>query len=926
MNRSLPVQAAPRPATVNGSGRAAVEPGPAGAPPPRPRRLATPAALVLLLALAGATAVAPAWPHTLATNLLWFGGAWRTIMLVGCVVPALVVVAVNTSAPGAAWRRLRLVPARSRSWLPGALAVVLGAAAVAYNVGLLRGVTRSLRLFVLQLGLAPETPLAALALAVVAATLVADAGGRRLVLLAWDVWQRRPRVVERALLGAWPAYVAALGAGLLTATLFPAAMQGWARADGPDAQRYNFYTSFFNYSFNDERVVSHEGYEVGKMGLVLAPGRSGSIVFRLQRPGGSVVFLRPNFYNVPVDERQVVPGGTPFENALEVSVDGGRTYQTVLQNTSLGDVLGGYTHDLTPHLGTSSEYWLRFRATNTTEAEVTVLPSVVASVVADPLAAPDASFPLVPYAMALAALLYVAVRAGGRPAAEACLVALAGAAAAVVVAAAVWEGHAGGAVAATSATGAAETTGVSPAADAATAMAKQVLRLGVALALLSLAAVAWMRRRGAAVGAAPVPYLTVACLLVGLVALDARWEELMRVRYEFLLPDAQGYQAIAVDFPSKMAQYRSERPSPLLTELYASGYDGLASAFAVFYAGGNNGREPLWPAVLRLVFNVLGSSAFHTRLTSLALSVLVPVLTCWAGWRALHPLVGLMGGVVVAVSHPLIVNGVAGLREELVTALLVIMVSALFVGARRGGAVPWWRAAGAGVAGAGVVLVRADMVVLAGGLLTLGAIGLRWPLRTWLAGALIMGVLAGPMYVGYAFTHGDPFYPGTYGATVNRNLEFPERMGTPGFPSQEAYAASWAAGPMISPMKYFFGYHTPVEFVTYAARGFRRILTEILFKGQPMQLWLFVAGMALLLAHRRWLVPFAVLIALLPFYAFLAGVPNPWVFPSRYAHHVMPFAALAIGYCVWVIIQGLTWLPRRLVQRWAPGRQPVVQV
>jgi hypothetical protein len=402
--------------------------------------------------------------------------------------------------------------------------------------------------------------------------------------------------------------------------------------------------------------------------------------------------------------------------------------------------------------------------------------------------------------------------------------------------------------------------------------------------------------------------LALACVLVAAVAVDARWQELMRVRYEFLLPDAGGYQAIAAEFPLKMARYRAERPTPLLDALYQSGFDGRASAAAVFYAGGNNGREPGWPASLRLVFNLLGVSPLHTRLTSIGLSVLAAALTCWLGWKMLHPLAGLTAGLLYALNYPQIVNSVAGLREELVSVLFLALVIALVAGARRGQRVPAWRWLGAGLAGAGLVLVRADMLALAGTLVSGAALALRWPWRTWLAALLVMGALAGPMYVGYAFTHRDPFYPGTYGATVNRNLEFPERMGTPGFPTAEEYAANWAAGPAISPAAYFFGYHTPLQFVEYTVRGFVRIFPTILFRGQPVVLWLFIAGVAALLVSRRWWLPCIVVASLVPFYAFMAGVPNPWVFAPRYAHHALPYAVLAAAYAVWV-------LPLSLAQR-----------
>ena len=64
------------------------------------------------------------------------------------------------------------------------------------------------------------------------------------------------------------------------------------------------------------------------------------------------------------------------------------------------------------------EYRLRFRATNTTDGFVTVLPSLVVSVVVDPDAAPDPAFPVVAGAVVVAALGYMAAarrRAGGAP-------------------------------------------------------------------------------------------------------------------------------------------------------------------------------------------------------------------------------------------------------------------------------------------------------------------------------------------------------------------------------------------------------------------------------------------------------------------------------------------------------------------------------
>ncbi|MDQ3703497.1 MAG: hypothetical protein M3442_21640 [Chloroflexota bacterium] len=462
-------------------------------------------------------------------------------------------------------------------------------------------------------------------------------------------------------------------------------------------------------------------------------------------------------------------------------------------------------------------------------------------------------------------------------------------------------------------------------------------RAGAAAVILIAIAVALVgsRTRRAHRQGRPLPWLRIAALAVGLVALDARWGQLMAVRYEHLLPDAQGYQAIAAEFPKKLERYRAERSSPLLDEVYAAGFDGRASVPAVFYAGGNNGREPLWPATLRLVFNVLGVSAFHTRLTSLLCGVLVAALTCRLGWVMVHPLAGITAGLLVATNGAVVVNSIHGLREELVSVLLLLLLGVLFAESYRqpahwGGATDesnprdegdegdvgagrrraqWWRLGVAAVAASAIILIRADMVILAGGVVTLAALAKRWRPTRWIAAVAVIGLLAGPMYVGYAFTHGDAFYPGTYGATVNRNLEFPERMGTPGFPTAEEYAANWAAGPKISPLTYFFGLRTPGQFVAYSVHGFQRIFRDVLFPGQPLVLALFILGMIALLAARRWFVPFAVVVSLVPFYAFLAGVPNPWVFAPRYAHHALPYAALAAAYALWLIPR---WLFLRL--------------
>jgi hypothetical protein len=291
----------------------------------------------------------------------------------------------------------------------------------------------------------------------------------------------------------------------------------------------------------------------------------------------------------------------------------------------------------------------------------------------------------------------------------------------------------------------------------------------------------------------------------------------------------------------------------------------------------------------------------------------------------------------VAVNVPHVSNAIHGLREELVTCFILGLVLVTSSGhlwrplasdfrewfrvpirdrwPLAGRRLEWWRIVLAGLAGAGVILVRADMVVLVamvGGTFTAM---FRWGWRTWVPIASLALGFAAPMYVGYWATQGDPFWPGTYGASVNRNLEFPERMGTPGFPSAAEYAANWAAGPLISPITYFFGYHTPTQFLQYSIAGFERIFREILFADQPVLLVLFWVGLGFSVVSGRWIIPWGIAMTLLPFYAFMAGVPNPWVFPGRYAHQALPFAALAVAWAVCGLpIIGISWFNRRNVR------------
>ena len=174
------------------------------------------------------------------------------------------------------------------------------------------------------------------------------------------------------------------------------------------------------------------------------------------------------------------------------------------------------------------------------------------------------------------------------------------------------------------------------------------------------------------------------------------------------------------------------------------------------------------------------------------------------------------------------------------------------------------------------------------------------------------------MYGGFYYRTGDPFFPANYGATVNRNLEFQERIGKdPGFPTEEEYQRDgWAAGPMITPLEYFFGYHSVPEFIIISLRGYEHIFTRVLLAHDQRLLWLFLLGTGLLLASRRWIIPLVILWSLSPPYSFLAGTGAPQIFPGRYAHHALPYVTAAIA---WSVVGPGSWLACKAWQRLRPG-------
>ncbi|NBT05133.1 MAG: hypothetical protein EBS94_17260, partial [Proteobacteria bacterium] len=454
-------------------------------------------------------------------------------------------------------------------------------------------------------------------------------------------------------------------------------MQGWFRDDPPDAQKYNLYSSFFNYSISDARIVSLEGYDLGERGLMLKPGTSGAITFTLDRPPRSIALLKANFYNRRFLQKGEVVGSVPetvFTNALEVSTDRGQTYWPVFTDRSIGDVVGSEPVDLTPSVGNASNYLLRFRATNTASEPMLVLPSMVVSVVVDPLTAPSPMFPAVLWGGLLALASYVGLRRRLPRPASSWWGALVASGLILVIVYLCDTGWGLGKVIAGAFPGLVRPTSTLEL-DLTTTV-QLVLRLFPAISLVMCILAVMIRISGPREDVTTVPSLVLfGALSVFVIALGMRWETLIRVRYDFLLPDAQGYLAIAREFAEKQINFSPLiRTVSILKELGEAGYDRQASFAAVFYAGGHNGREPLWPAVIHWFASAFGFSTFHARLVSILCSSAVAFLTVLLGAYRINPFVGVVGGLLVAVNVPHVSNAIHGLREELVTCFILGLV------------------------------------------------------------------------------------------------------------------------------------------------------------------------------------------------------------------------------------------------------------
>ncbi len=236
-----------------------------------------------------------------------------------------------------------------------------------------------------------------------------------------------------------------------------------------------------------------------------------------------------------------------------------------------------------------------------------------------------------------------------------------------------------------------------------------------------------------------------------------------------------------------------------------------------FYSGSFGEREPLHVAGLNLWFKMWGDTFPAIRLYTVIQSILLIAVCGVFTWRLSGTwILGAMSAWVIALNQVVIEESVRGLRTESMTLLLLIAVS-LWLGARGFGG-----AALLGMAIGAMALLQSPAITIVSCLL-----GLGWALNAWrerygytplppqqwnLVHVVLVVVLAIGMYVPHTYglykVYGDPAKPSNGYARWNANFEFPERIGTQGFPSAAEFAANPYAGPRLTYSEYLFSLHT----------------------------------------------------------------------------------------------------------------------
>ena len=247
-----------------------------------------------------------------------------------------------------------------------------------------------------------------------------------------------------------------------------------------------------------------------------------------------------------------------------------------------------------------------------------------------------------------------------------------------------------------------------------------------------------------------------------------------------------------------------------------------------FFSGSFGEREPMHVAALNLWMKFWGENFPAIRWLTVALSTSVIVATAAFVWGISKQWsLGAIAGWVMGLHPVLIDESVRGLRLEGFTLFFIIWLSVWLWGRN------WVGAMVLGLLVGGIGLFQAPALSVILPVLWIGWLlnwwrssqGLApWSPHHWSGSHLLLAsflalALTIPHLYGLYKVHGDPSWPAVKYARWNANFEFPQRLGTAGFPSPEEFAANPYAGPRITYWDYLFKMHSVLTLVKGHIKG-----------------------------------------------------------------------------------------------------------
>ena len=236
-----------------------------------------------------------------------------------------------------------------------------------------------------------------------------------------------------------------------------------------------------------------------------------------------------------------------------------------------------------------------------------------------------------------------------------------------------------------------------------------------------------------------------------------------------------------------------------------------------FYSGNFNEREPLHIAALSLWLHLWGPNVPAMKLYTVCVSTLLILTSGLFIWTLSGRwFLGVAASWIITVNPAWIDESVRGLRLESISLLLLTVLS-VWIWTKG-----WLGALLMGVLSGCMALVQSTAIGI-----VLPLIGFGWLInvyRDWrrqprlsptqwkwfhlAAASMVASLLYVPHLYGIYVVHGDLSWPSYGYARWNANIEFPQRIGTAGFPSREEFQQDTYAGPRITYAEYLFGLHT----------------------------------------------------------------------------------------------------------------------